>query len=831
MKRAKKLILYLLLALLVIVTAAIASLFLFKDRFVQQFIREANKDLGTPVTIGKIEVTILDDFPRISIVFTDVYVEDSHPGKYPLLTAQKVSFSLNFIDAYRGRYIVQGLRISDSETNLRINKAGKNNYTIVKSGEGKGGRVSFNLENVSLHASTVTYIDLAAGQHHEFQSEDLQTTIIATNNLYHIKAQGEVTIGQIGLQNSKFLHNKTFDVKADLDYHDADKEIAISPSILSLGDNSFEVSGSYHFKEKNMMDMRIVGKDTDLQSLLALLPESTSARYKKYRSQGDVYFDAHLKGEISARKSPFFTIAFGFRDVTLVHPDYQSSITGVNLEGSFQTGSWSQLLKAELSLQNISANLNGTPFTGHFKMVNFEDPFVTMEFHGEPLATDILRFYPIENISDVSGSVIAHISLSGQIGLLKKKATAQQVKTEGSVELHDLNFTAGKRKLSFTDLNGTLQFNNNDLAMSNLRGNFEHSDFQVNGFFKNVVTWAFFDNQPIGIEADLTSRFIDLDRLFEVGFSHTTAGSYVFSIAPTLNLNFNCVVDSITFKKFHARNVKGDLLVKGQVAVSRNINLSSMGGTINLSGIVDAKNPKAIDLITSATLDGIYVDSLFYVFENFQQSFIGYNHLKGQAKATITLESTLNEALRIFPETLVADVSATIRNGELNNFEPLRKLNKFLDDDGLSRLRFADLKNDIHIEKKTVYIPQMEIRSNVTSLVLSGTHTFDQQIDYRVIAPLRNKKKIDPDEAFGAIEDDLKGRSKLYLKITGTTDNYKIAYDQVAVRKKIGEDFKKEVQELKAAFRLKGKQKKKELELQKDDYFDWEDKEKNPDLR
>lgn len=76
------------------------------------------------------------------------------------------------------------------------------------------------------------------------------------------------------------MHNKTFDVKADLDYHDADKEIAISPSILSLGDNSFEVSGSYHFKEKNMMDMRIVGKDTDLQSLLALLPESTSARYK-----------------------------------------------------------------------------------------------------------------------------------------------------------------------------------------------------------------------------------------------------------------------------------------------------------------------------------------------------------------------------------------------------------------------------------------------------------------------------------------------------------------------------------------------------------------------
>ena len=51
----------------------------------------------------------------------------------------------------------------------------------------------------------------------------------------------------------------------------------------------------------------------------------------------------------------------------------------------------------------------------------------------------------------------------------------------------------------------------------------------------------------------------------------------------------------------------------------------------------------------------------------------------------------------------------------------------------------------------------MDIRSNVTTLQLSGTHSFDQHIDYRVVAPLRNKKKVDPDEAFGAIEDDLQG--------------------------------------------------------------------------
>jgi len=218
----------------------------------------------------------------------------------------------------------------------------------------------------------------------------------------------------------------------------------------------------------------------------------------------------------------------------------------------------------------------------------------------------------------------------------------------------------------------------------------------------------------------------------------------------------------------------------------------------------------------------VYVDSVFYVFENFRQTFIEDKHLKGQAFADVSMEMTFNEKLKLFQETLITDIGITIKNGELNNFEPMKKLNKYLDEEGLSKLRFADLKNDIHIENKTIYIPQMEIRNNLTSIQLNGTHTFDQHIDYRLIAPLRNKKKIDSDEAFGAIEEDDHGKIKVFLKITGTTDKYDVSLDKQAVKKQVVSNFKKEVQELKEAFKLKGKKKKKELELEKEDYFDWE---------
>ena len=115
----------------------------------------------------------------------------------------------------------------------------------------------------------------------------------------------------------------------------------------------------------------------------------------------------------------------------------------------------------------------------------------------------------------------------------------------------------------------------------------------------------------------------------------------------------------------------------------------------------------------------------------------------------------------------------------------------------------------------------MEVRSNVTDIKISGTHTLDQHINYKLVTPLRGKAKFTDQQAEGAIETDGNGQTKLFLKIIGTTDDYKISLDTEAIKKKIITDIKQEVKELKDAFRQKETQKKKELELEEDEYFDW----------
>ena len=825
MKKAKKIFFYLLLTLGVLLVSFVLSVFLFKEKILRQFIEEANKNLNTPVKIGKMDVSVFEEFPQLSIVLNDVYVEDSHPGDYPLLTAKTVSFQLNPIDVWQGKYIIHGVQVTDSETNLKINARGEVNYDIAKEKKGnkeQAGTLSFALSDIGLKKTKVRYLDIRARQDLSFSSEALLASIESSDNIYEILADGELS-STLSINGKTYLSGKSFNVKSDLVYDDEKKIFTINPSTLRLKAAGFTVKGNYSWKNKNQIELSMDGEDTDIQTLISLLPESLSSDFRKYQSKGEMYFSADLKGEISKRKDPGLTVTFGFTDATIFHPDYKSRIEGAVLEGSYASKDVGDLANSVLVLKNIKGRFNNEPFSANFIVHDFNNPEVQGDFKGKVEADAVLGFYPIEEIKDIRGSLIADISFDGKVELLKKKATAQRFSTRGIIELQSINLSYGSDKVPLVNLNGNLQFNNNDLALSNVSGKLGKSDFILNGFFKNIITFLLFENQPIGIEADLKSNFLSVDQLFAIGFGNPSGGKeqqYEFSISPNINLNFNCDVKALRYKRFHAENLKGDLLVKNEMAVSRSITFGSMGGDMTFSGIVDAKNNKAIEVVSTFKLNSIHVDSVFYVFENFDQRFIEDRHLKGRAFADVVLEMTLDQHLKLFQETLTGDISATIRNGELNNFEPLKKLGKYLDDEGLDKLRFADLKNDIHIENKTVYIPQMEIRNNVTNLKISGTHTFDQHIDYHIVTPLRKQKSSDP-EAKLALAEDGSGQTKLLLRISGTTDNYRVSYDTEAVKKKIVSDLKNEVKELKDAFKNKGTKKKKEVELEKDDYFDW----------
>src|SRR5690606_6226006 len=151
------------------------------------------------------------------IVLHEVYVEDSHPGQYPLLTARKISFQLNPLEVWGGNYAIKGMKIHDSETHLKINERGENNYTIIKKREGAAdtqGTVSLALSNVSHYNTKVNYVDLRILHDFTFQSKNLTASILSERDVYDIEAEGHLATEKMMIGVNNYLNGKSFEIRS-----------------------------------------------------------------------------------------------------------------------------------------------------------------------------------------------------------------------------------------------------------------------------------------------------------------------------------------------------------------------------------------------------------------------------------------------------------------------------------------------------------------------------------------------------------------------------------------------------------------------------------------
>ena len=442
-------------------------------------------------------------------------------------------------------------------------------------------------------------------------------------------------------------------------------------------------------------------------------------------------------------------------------------------------------------------------------------------------ANSLLRFYPIEGVSDAGGLLKVKMDFKGRLNDLKQSSTLKRIQAGGEVVLQELKFTNKGTPYPFSKLNGSLIFRNQDLALSNLSGKAGSSHFIVNGLFKNIFAYLMLENQPITIEADLQSDFLNLDELLaDSGAAEKQASAggekyYAFDIRPDLKLYFNCQVRRLYFDRFKAKDVAGELVVENGVAYIKGARLSAVGGRMQLNGHIDARRQKDVVVTGKAHFDGMNADSVFYVFHNFSQSFLTDRHLKGKISADVSTSMEFDKKLHLRYENLIVDADMLIKNGQLKGFEPMQALSVFINEKRLADISFSNISSKISVRNKTIHLPATIIESDITTVTIEGTHTFDQHINYGVKVPLKailtGKKEQMPADA---IRPDA-GGSHLFLRITGTTDDFKISYDSYAVKEKIITDIKKEKEELQETIRNKGRKPKEVVKPEEEDYFDW----------
>lgn len=829
---------YVVLGVVAIIGIALGLVHTYQDKIIALFVAEANKHIKTKVEVEKISLSLFDKFPHVAVMLDKVNVLEGLPeSKESLAQAEKLYFTFSLLDLARGKYSAKQLFLENGQVYVKVLPNGKVNYEIINTDTtvADGEQFSFDLEKVNLSKIAVLYVDQQQKNTFEIDAHQFEASLGISSEIVEVKANGKATVETIQVGTGEYFKGKAVDINTALTINRQTKTIQVQPSLVQVEGGAYEVGGKIGYIGPTFLDLTLSGRNTNIQSLLSLLPQHITEKYKQYRSEGDIYFDGKIKGNASAEENPLMVFNFGCRNATFYHPDVKQRVERINLTGSFTNGSGHTASTSTLELKNLTGVLQGRPFSGNLKYSNFDHPKVSFDVRGMLDVAYVLGLAKLEELPKGSGLADVRIAFSGNLNEFEARPGNNTINTSGNITLHNVSLSLKELPLPLTNLNGNFMFKKNDVAVSDFKGRAGESDFLINGMFRNVLSWLLLDKQRLLVEADFNSNYINFDQLLkeelntpETARKAKTASAYKFAVSPYVAFDLSASLKRVKFRRFLGKDIQGQVKLRNQIVSSPNISFNAIGGTFTVRGKLDARMRNHIEVSTASKLSNMSVDSLFYVFENFKQDFIQDRHLRGQLTANIVSDIYLDSQLNPKTDLLQAEIVATVRNGQLTGFEPMNKMSAFVKRSELANMHFAELHNSFWIQRRTIYIPEMDIRSNLTAapvVSVSGTHTFDQDMDYKIKLPVFHKRRPDKDSKFGVVaEDPDAGNSNIFLTLKGKENNFKIAYDNERVRQKIKTDLREEGRELRDLLQgKKPKQKKgKSVELQEGKYFDFD---------
>jgi len=229
----------------------------------------------------------------------------------------------------------------------------------------------------------------------------------------------------------------------------------------------------------------------------------------------------------------------------------------------------------------------------------------------------------------------------------------------------------------------------------------------------------------------------------------------------------------------------------------------TMDGDVTDTGYVSFTTDRRMIFAFGLSIDKVDLPTVLKECDNFGQTSLTDQNLKGKLTAYLDLYTIWNNYTDIDLNKLVGNLQCTVLHGELNNFAPIKSAAAFIKIEELNHIVFSDLSNQVTIKDRVINIPMMEVQSSAINLIMAGTHTFDNVMDYQIKVNLRKllaAKFGRKENADDYIEDNPYEGVNLYLTITGDIDHPKIKYDKKGVKGKLKGDLAAQKAELKELF-------------------------------
>lgn len=778
-------------------------------------VREVNKRLNAPVHVSDINFSLMERFPAASLVMDSVWAEESIVkigAPDTLFFFRKVYLNLNLFDIINGQYKINEIETRDGFMRLKVDESGYDNFHIWKQSKDTTGFL-LELDKVHIESTDFSYQNLNRDQDIYLTARDLYFQGTFSEDNYTMSVDGDGLVHHFNIKGTDYIRNRLIGVESALDIDAQSERYTFRKGRLLVDEQlDFEVSGVL---ESDGIDLHIIGHDLDIIRSISLLPMESRNALEAYSSSGILDFDCTLKGAFGKTENPEMNVTFEVRDGAITKKGSKWKLSKLVGKGSVTNGPGKSMRTTFIRFESLNGRFNQDEFRASFTLQNLVQPTIDGEAIFETDIAALDEFFELDWIAQGSGRLSIDAKLKTTLANPDQPQARDflNASASGSIRIEDAKIKLANDERSYRIDTAQFAIRNNDLIIDQYEGLVNDCRVNLKGRADNFLGYLFSEGEKLNVNGSIKTSTIDLQALFPTRDTESDDGSVVVAFPKRANWKLQVVADAFVDGSFVASEVSGVLIMNEFKAEANSLHFVSQGGNVSGSAGIFRFSDNQFGVKTNFSAKHVDVKELFETFKNFDQQFVEARHLSGRADAEVQFRSLCDSLMNIDYESIVANIDLSISNGALTGFEPLVSvadeirqkpmLRLFVATDELQKrlqtVRFATLSNTISIRNNVVTIPEMNIRSSAIDINVSGTHSFDNQIRYSMdfalseILTLKDRKE-DYNEY---VARDQSGKTRIYLTMIGTTDDYEVELERTNVKSTIAEEMNNEKNEVK----------------------------------
>jgi hypothetical protein len=788
----------------------------YKKEIIAQASAQLKSAIHADVTIGDADITLFSEFPNFTLKLEAVGIKDpsARPGDHDLLNVSTILVNVRTYKLFLKEIEFRSIKIINGEffvfrsasgySNLDVFKQQKDTVTTSDSTK----RFRLTDEKIRFNNLRFTWHDSLRKKFIGLTLRDVESHVTHFDSLITGDMRGAIDFEELTFNPSRgsFLKDKATNVDLSFNFLTDSAKIRLAPSMLSLHESEFDVTGVFDFGNRNIV-LDINSDHLIYDEGLTVIPEPVARSLSKLHVEKPFAIHVHLDAPMGESSQASVEVKFDLKDNT-----FKSSfvtITDLSLNGvmtnhedpSKAMNNRNSIVK----LDNVIGKVDELPFEAHAVLSDFDDLVLDIFSKHAVTLPQLNREVDTTSIRFTGGNFVSEFHYKGKLNeYFDQETGTYKGDLDGTAKIEKGSFTLISRKLDFKDIGMSMRFNEDTVWIDRLGIAFGKSSANLQGVITNYVPYFSKTVNKGFVKLNITSPDIDMGSFLvknsgkkrsarQTKQDKQRVSDMLDKLFTMLQFDVDIAVDKLKNRSFAATKVSANVKLNGNTLAMNNVKMNLGGGKLNMSLTMKDLHKEINPIEVKATASNIAVKELFKAFDNFHQKAITDQNLEGLISFDTKFRLKLNDDFNVIPPSFNGDATMIVRNGRLINVEAIHNMSNFLfrkrdfDD-----VRFAQINGKVKVKHRDIKIARMEIQSSVLTLFLEGNYSLDNDTNLSIQVPLSNLKKRNKDYVPKNIGVDAKVGPSVFLLAKGTPDGKTdISYDGLRLKDKAKEKKKK----------------------------------------